>query len=70
MDRQRNTHAVVAELADAQASGACGRKAVEVQVLSTALTWQDKTLYRPALGCRWGSRARLLVQSSQQHGSS
>ena len=29
--------AVVAELADAQASGACGRNAVEVQVLSTAL---------------------------------
>jgi hypothetical protein len=30
------THAVVAELADAQDSGSCGRKLVEVQVLSTA----------------------------------
>jgi hypothetical protein len=26
----------VAELADAQASGACGRKVVEVQILSSA----------------------------------
>ena len=29
-------HAEVAELADAQASGACGRKVVEVRVLSSA----------------------------------
>ncbi len=29
-------YAVVAELADAQDSGSCGRKLVEVQVLSTA----------------------------------
>ena len=29
-------HAEVAELADAQASGACGRKVVEVQILSSA----------------------------------
>jgi hypothetical protein len=28
--------AEVAELADAQASGACGRKVVEVQILSSA----------------------------------
>jgi hypothetical protein len=31
--------AEVAELADAQASGACGRKVVEVQILSSAPTF-------------------------------
>jgi hypothetical protein len=34
---RKREHAVVAELADAQASGACDRKIVEVQILSTAL---------------------------------
>ena len=34
--------AEVAELADAQASGACGRKVVEVQILSSApITYSD-----------------------------
>ncbi len=32
-----NTHADVAELADAQDSGSCGRKVVEVRFLSSAL---------------------------------
>ena len=33
--------AEVAELADAQASGACGRKVVEVQILSSALPFSS-----------------------------
>ncbi len=36
MAKHNSVHAVVAELADAQDSGSCGRKLVEVQVLSTA----------------------------------
>jgi hypothetical protein len=35
-DRSAPLRAEVAELADAQASGACGRKVVEVQILSSA----------------------------------
>jgi hypothetical protein len=39
--------AEVAELADAQASGACGRKVVEVQILSSA--YQQNHLHHHGL---------------------
>jgi hypothetical protein len=42
------THADVAELADAQDSGSCGRKVVEVRFLSSAL-FRVASLPRPSL---------------------
>jgi hypothetical protein len=60
--------AVVAELADAQASGACGRKAVEVQVLSTALkNSKANRLYRPAVDRRLGDRVQSLIKAHSPH---
>jgi hypothetical protein len=54
--------AEVAELADAQASGACGRKVVEVRVLSSApiLTWG----LRPQTPCSLTRSTRLLLKSN------
>ena len=53
--------AEVAELADAQASGACGRKVVEVRVLSSApmLIWG----LRPQAPCSLTRAIRLLKKS-------
>src|SRR5262249_47559297 len=53
--------AEVAELADAQASGACGRKVVEVQVLSSApTTWST----RPTLD---GARCLRVYLTRSRH---
>jgi hypothetical protein len=46
--------AEVAELADAQASGACGRKVVEVQILSSAPAFA----LDPREGCPAGALAK------------
>src|SRR5258708_20300634 len=43
----RGSHALVAELVDAQARGACGREVVEVQVLSGALMPSGSASGRP-----------------------
>ena len=45
------SNAEVAELADAQASGACGRKIVWVQVPSPALFFYLNVCYTPAEHC-------------------
>src|SRR4030095_16783698 len=55
--------AEVAELADAQASGACGRKVVEVQILSSAPTFAHACQRTREL--RLASHAKVVHHSSR-----